>query len=286
MKAVAGTTTQACSLIHVEERGGSRTQWLLRTDAQFYRAQRLDWNDTNRQASYQRLRGDVFVNQLGWNLKLDPDGSERDRYDIGGGEAITSYGVFGITPQGAEHLLGGVRVFTLRTWDDSMFMHEFSKVGMIPQALRTRLETRFDPSQFIELTRLCVRAGRRYVPTAKYPGQYTAHLEPFDLTLARDLVYGCSYAAAEAAGRRYALAISDSLYLRVMQRSHFKFELLHESRTHTRHGYAVALIDLPATIHAIRSAGAQERADQMLLLCRNPHWVSLWREEESHGGLS
>src|SRR5437879_11548631 len=46
-----------------------------------YCIRRLTWEDKERQNEYQRLRATIFVEQLGWNIPVDEEGRERDRYD-------------------------------------------------------------------------------------------------------------------------------------------------------------------------------------------------------------
>lgn len=233
-----------------------------------YSVRPLAWNDVSRQAAYQRLRGEVFVGERGWDLPLDGAGRESDRYDIGGGQAITSYAVSAGIAGGDEELLGGVRVFTLRHWDDSMLRHEFLSAGMIPHTVLDELETRSEAQRFVELTRLCVRTRRAHAAAERE----SLTTPSYDLGIARDLVYAGAYAAAEAAGRRYALGVTDGLYLRVMRRSHFVFDTLFDGGMHARGGYGLVLIDLVATVRAIHARGETARAQRMLLGCRR-RWL-------------
>lgn len=260
-----------------------------REDGHRYHIRRIPWWDSARQAAFQRLRAQVFVGKLGWDIPVSLDGREYDRYDGGGGRAITVEGVFGADDEGVEHLLAGVRIFQLRTWDDSMLAHEFMQNGMVPAGILDQLDARFEPSELLELTRLCVYPRRGTLPlggvgalsvrtTSNYAGAWaparTNTCEPpqyeYDLAAARDLCYGAVYCTAEATQRRFVLGIVDSRYLRIMRRAHFAFEELYSRDLDVAAGYAVVITDLVQTIRALEQAGQQIRAARMLALCRNP----------------
>jgi N-acyl-L-homoserine lactone synthetase len=222
-----------------------------------YCVRQIDWKDTVRHADYQRLRAEVFVGQRHWDLPLEADGRECDRYDVGGGRNIHVYTVYTRSLDGFEQLLGGVRVFTLRHWGESMIAHEFLRAGMVPPQVVEEIRCEYDAENLVELTRLCVIPGR-------HRGAPVPHA---DLAVARDLVYSSAYAAAAAVGRTYAIGLTDEVYARVMRRSHFVFETLYSQRQHGLGDCSLVLIDLVQTIHAIRAAGEHERAARMLLGC-------------------
>lgn len=238
---------------------------------QHYRIRHLQWNDLVRQGAYQRLRTEVFVNQLGWDIPIGADQREYDRYDVGGGNDINVYCVYGVA-RDTEYLLGGIRIFRLRTWDDSMVMHEFRDAGMFPDHVLHELESRYEASDLIELTRLCVQPGRWYRPLASEPAV------GFNLAAARDFTYAAAYLEADVTMRNVALAIVDSLYLKVMRRSHFVLDEIYSHNLDTREGYALVAVDLDATIGAIRSAGAQDRANRMTILYRSEGSTRSWHE--------
>lgn len=254
---------QATQQLTVVNEAKDRTDVFER--GQLYRIRHLSWNDLPRQSEYQRLRTEVFVNQLGWEIPISEDQREYDRYDIGGGQAINVYCVYGLLGD-REHLLGGLRIFRLRTWDDSMVMHEFRQAGMIPDTTLRELAKRYEASDLIELTRLCVQAGRWYRPLDATDEQ------AFNLTTARDFTYAAAYHEADTIDRGIALAIVDSLYLRVMRRSHFVLDEVYSRNLDSRDGYALVAVDLAATIRAIRDAGADDRADRMTILCKHREW--------------
>ena len=233
---------------------------------QCYRIRQVHWNDVPRQSAYQRLRTEVFVNQLGWDIPIGTDGREYDRYDVGGGRDINVYCVYGVAHD-REYLLGGIRVFRLRSWDDSMVMHEFREAGMFPDHVLQELETRYQASDLVELTRLCVLPGRWHRP-----------LDPdvdanFNLAVARDFTYSAAYREAGVTNRRTALAIVDALYLKVMRRSRFVLDEVYSRNLESREGYALVAVDLGATTRAIRAAGDLDRAQRMTILCENEDWT-------------
>ncbi|GAC1447068.1 MAG: hypothetical protein PVSMB4_01290 [Ktedonobacterales bacterium] len=224
-----------------------------------YRVCQVDWRDEERHRAYQRLRAEVFVRQLGWDVPVDDDGCERDRYDIASDPRVVVRTVEGVEPNGTAHLLAGIRVFRLRTWDDSMLMHEFREAGMVPPALVQYLTDRFSGPELLELTRFCSRSGRWF------PRNAEGHAA-FDLSIARDLCHAAIYREGERHGSHYALGLADTVYGRVMKRAHYVYETLYQRTTHARHGYLVTLLDLPATIRAIRGSGDAARADRMVAL--------------------
>lgn len=164
-----------------------------------------------------------------------------------------------------ECLLGGVRIFQLRNWDDSMVVNEFHDAGMIPGRVLQLLEDRYDCCELLELTRFCVQRGRWYIPLhvrdKSFPG--------FHCAVAHDTTYASVYSFAEKTKRWSALALVDAGYLRVMKRSHFVFEEVYSQQRDAHQGYALTVIDLPATIRSIREAGESERAERMMTLCRS-----------------
>jgi len=232
---------------------------------QRYRIRQIDWPDSLRQSEYQRLRAEIFVKQLGWNIPVDLFGRERDRYDQKASPTISVYCVYGIDSMHMEHLLGGVRIFQLRDWDGSMVVNEFHDAGMIPGRVLQLLENRYDCGELLELTRLCVQRGHWYIP----PHVHDKSFPGFRCAVARDLTYASVYSVAGRTQRWCALALVDAGYLRVMKRSHFVFEEVYSQQRETRQGYALTIIDLPATIRSIREVGESERAERMMALCRS-----------------
>ncbi|QBD77015.1 hypothetical protein EPA93_13775 [Ktedonosporobacter rubrisoli] len=232
-----------------------------------YCIRRIDWHDVSKQQEYQRLRAEIFVKRLGWTLLVDPEGCESDRYDQIDDETINIYGVYGIDHREREHLLAGVRIFQLRCWNDSMVVNEFAEAGMIPDPILTYLKDHYNCDDLLELTRLCVQRGRWYCPSALQDSS-------FSCAVARDLIYALAYAQAEQTHQRYTIGIVHTGYLRVMKRSHFVFKELYTHHVDRRGGYALAVVDLAATIHAIRAAGEHERAGRMLALCHNTQWIN------------
>jgi N-acyl-L-homoserine lactone synthetase len=216
-----------------------------------YRVSSLHDGDPKRLAEYQRLRALTFVQRLGWQIPVDAEGKEADHYDSVEAKSFVSlHGVYGLNNQ--EHFLGGVRIFTLRTWSDSMIENEFHTVGMIPQHTLQFLKRQYSCTDLLELTRLCVQPS----PTA-----------PFRQIIARDFTYASVYALAQKTGRRLALALVDSLYFQVMRRSNFIFREIYTHRLDQRQGHALVVIDLWETIRSIRAHGNDARAARMLALC-------------------
>lgn len=212
----------------------------------------LHADDPKRLAEYQRLRGITFVQRLGWQIPIDEEGREVDRYDsLAAKSFVRSHGVFGIHHY-REQLLGGVRISTLRIWSESMVENEFYTNGMLPDHALQLLENEYRSRDLLELTRLCVH----HVP-----------IPPFRQDVARDLTYAAVYALAQATGRGLALALVDSLYFQVMRRSRFIFREIYTHQLQHRRGYALVVIDLWKTIRAIRAYGDHARAERMLSLC-------------------
>ncbi len=143
--------------------------------------------DFTRHNAYQRLRAKIFVKQSGWEIPVDERGRERDRYDGLDEERIQIACVYGKGNwRGAEYLLGGVRTHILRNWDDSMTINEFHRIGMIPFSIASSLKERYDPTDLLEITRLCLRRGHLYEP--KW-GVNRHTIAQFNMEVARDLVY-------------------------------------------------------------------------------------------------
>src|SRR5437764_14745154 len=108
--------TGAASHLEIEEQGTR------------YRVSPLHEGDPQRLAEYQRLRGLTFVERLGWQIPVDGEGKEADRYDsVEAQSFVSSHGVYGLNNQ--EHFLGVVSVFTLPTWSDSMIANDFHTSG-------------------------------------------------------------------------------------------------------------------------------------------------------------
>lgn len=231
-----------------------------------YGVRRLSWSDTQRHDEYQRLRASIFVHQLGWSIPVDERGRERDCYDWQADVPVSMHCVYGVGHDGGEHLLAGVRVFDLETWGDSMMMHEFREAGMLPGGVLQLLERCYDCRALLELTRLCVRRGRWYIP----PG-CAENTPGFSCPIARDLIYAAVYAQAEQTERWSAIGLAASRYLQVMRRSHFVFQEIYARCTDEKSGYALVHIDLLATLQAIRTAGDHDRANRMLALCTARH---------------
>jgi N-acyl-L-homoserine lactone synthetase len=209
-------------------------------------------DDPKRLAEYQRLRGAIFVRRLGWQIPIDEEGKEVDRYDGYAAKSfVRSHGVFGLHHH-REQLLGGVRISTLRIWSESMVENEFYTNGMLPDHALQLLESEYRSRELLELTRLCVD----HVP-----------LPPFRREVARDLIYAAIYAMAQATGRKLALVLVDSLCFQVVRRSHFIFRDIYKHRLDQRAGYALVVIDLWDTIHALHARGDHARVTRMLSLC-------------------
>ena len=203
-------------------------------------------------AEYQRLRGEVFVRRLGWQIPIDEEGREADRYDsVAAKSFVRSHGVFGLH-QHREQLLGGVRISTLRIWSESMVENEFYTNGMLPDHALQTLEREYRSTDLLELTRLCVQ----HVP-----------IPPFRRDVTRDLTYAAVYALAQTTGRKLALGLADSQYFKIMRRAHFIFQEFYRHQLEQRGGYALVVIDLWGTIRALRAHGEYARVERMLSLC-------------------
>ncbi|MGH2507323.1 MAG: acyl-homoserine-lactone synthase [Ktedonobacteraceae bacterium] len=224
-----------------------------------------------RQDEYQRLRATTFVEQLGWDIPVDAEGRERDRYDCLADTSIRTYGTYGHNAH-TEHLLGGMRIFSLQRWEDSMVFNEFRAAGIIPDGAIRQLKAQYDCHNMLELTRFCVRRGRWYMPSSVHTKV------PFSCIIARDLTFASACAVAEETGRQQALILVDAAYFRVLRKSHFIFAEI-------SHGLDVSLIviDIWATIQAIRLAGERSQADRMLALCCRGNKVATdnWRQQKS-----
>lgn len=235
------------------------------------RVRRLDSQDTARQDAYQRLRATRFVSHLGWQIAVDAQGRERDQYDLRADPSIFVSGVYGVEGMGAasgagviqdaEVLLGGVRIFALRDWQDSMVTNEFASVGMLPDTALASLTRQYACQDLLEITRLCVQRGHWYPSAASASPR-------FPCAIARDLVYAAVYQVAEQTGRELALALVTTGYAQVMQRSHFVFREIMTHHPQVSSGYALTVIDLAATFQAIDAAGESARAERMTALCR------------------
>jgi N-acyl-L-homoserine lactone synthetase len=227
------------SLFEIEEQG---TRYGIRP---------LNEGNSQGLAEYQRLRGITFVQRLGWQIPVDAEGKEADRYDsVEATSFVSSHGVYGIHNQ--EHLLGGIRIFTLRSWSDSMIENEFHDNGMIPHHALRLLKSQYCCTDLLEVTRLCVQPSP--VP-------------PFRQMIVRDLIYAPLYSLAQATGRKLALALVDSLYFRVMCRGHFVLREIYTQRLDLRQGYALVVIDLWETINALRAYGDDARTARVLAFC-------------------
>ena len=213
-------TDRKGALVEVQEQG---TQ---------YRVRSLNDGDARRLAEYQYLRNVTFVQRLGWQIPIDSEGREVDRYDRAEAkEFVSTHCVYGVNHQ--EHLLGGVRILTLRDWSDSMVENEFHTIGMIPRHALQFLKSQYRCTDLLEVTRLCVQP----VPTP-----------PFRQAVVRDLVYAPAWALAQATGRKHALVLVDSLYFQVMRRTHGVFQEIYSHDLDRRRGYALIVIDLWGTI--------------------------------------
>lgn len=220
-----------------------------------YIVRHISWYDLERQDEYQRLRAETFVESLGWQIPVDSEGREQDHYDAEKSPEIRVYGVYGQDKQ-AEYLLGGVRLFSLWNWEDSMIMNEFRTLGMVHEGALRYLLT-LDCRDFMEITRLCVRRGRWYYPLKHSPCA-------FNCAVARDLTYAGAYALANETQRGKAVGIADLHYIQVMRRSHFVFTEISFAR-----GVSLVIIDLWKTICAIEQAGDEARAKRMFALCNS-----------------
>lgn len=154
----------ASQIMGNKEQHGESVSRIHRLRGQRYTVQKLD--TVARQVAYQRLRYETFIKRLGWDIPATEE-REYDHYDLEDTTTIHVFGVFGKKYR-TEHLLGGVRVFALNSWDASMTMSEFKDAGMIPATVARELARR-DHSDLIEITRLCVKRGSRLPPPATPP---------------------------------------------------------------------------------------------------------------------
>jgi hypothetical protein len=233
---------------------------------QWYCVRHLYHYDFVRQNAYQRLRADIFVKQLGWETPIDARGRERDRYDEMSEDRVQVSCVYG-KHRNTEYLLGGVRTHMLKKWDDSMSVNEFHSVGMIPSSVVSLLKDRYDPTELLEVTRLCLRRGRAY--EIQIP-ENTGHKPSFQLGIARDLVYAAIFAQFDQSRRKLVLSIVDRYFLQVMRRSHFVFEELYTHPQGGRGGYSLTVLNLLETIIAMENAGAYDQIQRILSLCTQP----------------
>lgn len=243
MKGVhVGYNQQICEKevsVDIEERG---TQYRVRT---------LSESDAWRLAEYQRLRGITFVQRLGWQIPVDSEGREVDRYDrVEAGSFVSTHCVYGVDQQ--ECLLGGVRILTLRDWSDSMVENEFHTSGMIPEWALQQLKSQYRCTNLLEVTRLCVQP----TPTP-----------PFRQAVARDLVYASAWALAQATDRAHLLVLVDALYFQIMRRGHWVFQEIYSYNPDPRHGHVLMVIDLWRSIRALRAHGKEAQAARILALC-------------------
>jgi N-acyl-L-homoserine lactone synthetase len=235
-------------------------------EGQHYCIRHIPRHDSSMLRAYQQLRAEIFVKQLGWNIPVDADGCERDRYDQTTEQAVSIYGVTGITDTQDEYLLGGIRIFELHGWHESMIFNEFVTAEMIPAWTLQLLEDDYQYSNILELSRFCTFRGRSY------------HTPPtsgvrFSSIVVRDLTYAAVYRLAENTGRCLALALVDPHYFRIIKRSHFVFREIYSQQLETPQGYALTMIDLVATIRAIQAIGNGERAERMTVLCNSKDWI-------------
>lgn len=228
----------------------SQPLFKLREQGQDYLVRSVSWNDIARQDEYQRLRAEVFVQQFGWKVPVDSSGRERDRYDSIKDPTVSVYGVYG-KGERSEVLLGGIRIFSLQTWEDSMACREFREAEIIPENVIQKLEI-IDCRNILELTRFCL--ARSLSSSLKRGG--------FSRSIVRDLLFASACFAAQESVRQKALALVDQTYLKVLYRSHFVIQEIYQ-------GYRVALImiDTWATVRAIWDSGNWIQAERMLALC-------------------
>jgi N-acyl-L-homoserine lactone synthetase len=215
-----------------------------------YIARRLDVNDEIRHTEYQHLRAEVFVHSLGWDIPLDQFGRERDHYDESSHPGISVHCIYQ-----KNHLLGGVRIFELNDWEDSMTFHEFHRNGMVPDTALEYLRSHYTPQCMLELTRLCIRRNKLH------------RHENLDHSKIRDYVYATAYVVGKKTQRMFALAIVDRLYFLACKRANFVFDVIYQRNFQQKDGFALVVVDFEATIRAIQIAGNAERARRILSLC-------------------
>jgi N-acyl-L-homoserine lactone synthetase len=216
--------------------------------------------DFTRQNAYQRLRADIFVKQAGWELSVDKRNREHDRYDEMDENRIQIacvYRRYGYK----EYLLGGVRIHTLETWDDSMVVNEFHSIGMIPTSIVSLLKERYSPTDFLEISRLCLRRGKTDEIVDR-----VSKIPSFRPEVTRDLIYAAMFAQVEKVGRRQLLFIADRYYLQVLRRSHFVLEELYFHPQEGKRGYSLAVLDFLASLTALENVGAYDQVRRILSL--------------------
>lgn len=234
-----------------------------------YQVRRLTSEDENRNAEYQKLRTEIFVNLLDWSIPVDHQGREKDQYDTGLSSAVTIHGVYDYDSQQQKYsLLGGIRIHEITTWSETMLWNEFQQANMLPPDIRRKIQAKYDPLLTLELTRFCTRksAGRG---------------KAFDLSVARDYTYASVYAYAERLGRPYALALVHRPYFLVLKRLHFIFETLytHFEACNKTEKYAIVMIHLPETIRSFHAFQQETRAYRMMALCSRQSWMYNFKEE-------
>jgi N-acyl-L-homoserine lactone synthetase len=213
-----------------------------------YVAGRLTWQDCHRHDEYQKLRAKIFVEMMGWDIPVDTEGREKDRYDQEN-EATTIHCVYGIN-EDRECILGGVRLIAMKTWSDSMLFNEFRGSDFVPKDVVETLNS-LDCQAYIEITRFCVQQGRLYPPTSL--------TKKYQCAVARDLTYAGVYALSQQMKRPQAIGIAHPSYLRIMRQGHFRFAEIHRTTAGS-----LVIIDLWQTIRAIQEAGDYRRAQRML----------------------
>ena len=232
-----------------------------------YSVRHLSWADDRRQRTYQQLRARMLVDELGWSLPIDEQGRERDRYDREGLARNGAYCVYGWA-EDTEYLLAGIRIFQLATWRDTMITQEFVDSGLIPSSVVAHLYDTYAVEQLIEMNRICLERGRRWVP----PGSTVS----FELFVARDLLYACAASIAEQTGRTRAIGIVHPGYLIAMQRGSFVIDILYASHLNDlSRGYALVVVDIAATIRKLDPT----RQTLFLSLCDGQDWV--WLQQAS-----
>lgn len=245
---------------------GRETMYSVFEQGQWYCVRQLHRYDFVRQSAYQRLRAEIFVKQLGWKIPMDTRGRERDHYDEMSEDRVQASCVYG-KHRYTEYLLGGVRTHMLEEWDDSMIVNVFHPIGMIPLSVVSLLKDRYDPTELLEVTRLCLQRGRTY--EIQIPGN-TSYKPSFQMGIARDLVYATIFAHFDQSRRKLVLSMVDRYFLQVMRRSHFVFEELYTHPQGGRGGYSLTVLDLLATILAMENAGAYDQIQRLLSLCTQP----------------
>ena len=222
-----------------------------------YIIRHLAWNDEKRQTEYQQLRAEMFVKQLEWDLLIDAKGRERDRYDVEGNTANSVHCVYGKSGE-EEYLLTGLRIFQLQNWHDSMITQEFYQVGMIPSHIIESLTSQYDCTTVMEVNRMCVLRGIHYVPLE--------NSDRFNLFVARDLVYAVIHLIAEQTERRWVVTIVYPGYLRILEKERYVFDILYSHGLEDqKHGYALVLIDIFASMQSIKLKNIN-RANRFLTL--------------------